>query len=227
MGGRSSSKGKGKGGEKQQESKFVKKVDLYKFLGKWLLRSYPDVSGKPLMLGQKTAAQALAPDALRGVLDAECCELLRRPTMGLNLSAASVDCASLFLPVLQETLAELAPKLQDESFAQKFQFLNLARDVDRDPAETPDMCKCYLKQVKRLVKDHGDTVATAAEAAAGVYLGLVSVLEVAAVGSDLRSWARPGQEETVEASTGLAYRPCVRGEVLGGRGPQREDRPEG
>lgn len=190
MGGRTSSKGKGKGGEKQQESKFVKKVDRYKFLGKWLLRSYPDVSGKPLMLGQKTAAQALAPDALRGVLDAECCELLRRPTMGLNLSAASVDCAGLFLPVLQEKLAELAPKLQDESFVQKFQFLNLARDVDRDPADTPEMCKRYLKQVKRLVKDHGDTVAAAAEAAAGVYLGLVSVLEVAAVGGDLRSWAK-------------------------------------
>ena len=65
MGGRTSNKGKGKGGEKQ-ESKYVKKVDLYKFLGKWLLRSYPDGHGKPLMLGQKTAAQALAPEALRG-----------------------------------------------------------------------------------------------------------------------------------------------------------------
>lgn len=41
MGGRTSNKGKGKGGEKQ-ESKYVKKVDLYQFLGKWLLRSYPD-----------------------------------------------------------------------------------------------------------------------------------------------------------------------------------------
>ena len=189
MGGRTSNKGKGKGGEKQ-ESKYVKKVDLYKFLGKWLLRSYPDGHGKPLMLGQKTAAQALAPEALRGILDAECCELLRRPTMGINLSAASVDGASLFLPVLQEKLEELAPKLQEEGFVEKFQFMNLAREVDRDPADAPEMCKRYLKQVKRLVRDHGETLASAAEPAAAVYLGLISLLETAAVGSDLCSWAK-------------------------------------
>lgn len=189
MGGRSSNKGKGKGGEKQ-ESKYVKKVDLYKFLGKWLLRSYPDGHGKPLMLGQKTAPQALAPEALRGILDAECCELLRRPTMGVNLSAASVDGASLFLPVLQEKLEELAPKLQEESFVEKFQFMNLARAIDRNPADAAEMCKRYLKQVKRLVRDHGETLASAAEAAAGVYLGLISLLETAAVGSDLRAWAK-------------------------------------
>lgn len=189
MGGRANNKGKGKGGEKQ-ESKYVKKVDLYKFLGKWLLRSYPDGHGKPLMLGQKTAAQALAPEALRGILDAECCELLRRPTMGINLSAASVDGASLLLPILQEKLAELAPKLQEDGFVEKFQFMNLAREVERDPADAPEMCKRYLKQVKRLVRDHGETLASAAEAAAGVYLGLISLLETAAVGSDLRSWAK-------------------------------------
>ncbi|CAE6973429.1 unnamed protein product [Symbiodinium sp. CCMP2592] len=105
------SKGAGKAGEQPKESQYVKRVDLYKFLGKWMLRSYPDERGRPLMLGAKksTAQAALEPEALRAILDADCCELLRRPTMGLNLAAASIDCAALLGPVLQEKMDSLLP----------------------------------------------------------------------------------------------------------------------
>lgn len=65
---------------------------------------------------------ALEPQALRTVLDPDCCELLRRPTMGLNLAAASVDCASLFGPVLQEKLAIVVLKLTAESFEEKVHY---------------------------------------------------------------------------------------------------------
>ena len=62
-------KGSAKGGEQAKASKYVKRVDLYKFLGKWILRSYPDERGRPLMLGagKHTAHAALEPEALRAV----------------------------------------------------------------------------------------------------------------------------------------------------------------
>ena len=53
----------------------------------------------------------LGPEPLRGVLDGDRCELLRRPTMGLNLGAASTDCAALFAPILQEKLETVVPLL--------------------------------------------------------------------------------------------------------------------
>ena len=196
MGRRGNAKGggkeAGKAGEQPKESQYVKRVDLYKFLGKWILRSYPDERGRPLMLGAKksTAQAALEPEALRAILDADCCELLRRPTMGLNLAAASIDCAALLGPVLQEKMESLLPKLTSENFLDKIQFLNLARNVERNPEEAPAQCKSMLKKVKHLVRDHGGDLAAAAEAAAGVFLGLVSILEVAAVSKDLRAWAK-------------------------------------
>ncbi|CAE7245390.1 unnamed protein product [Symbiodinium sp. CCMP2592] len=186
------SKGAGKAGEQPKESQYVKRVDLYKFLGKWMLRSYPDERGRPLMLGAKksTAQAALEPEALRAILDADCCELLRRPTMGLNLAAASIDCAALLGPVLQEKMDSLLPKVTSENFLDKVQFLNLARNVDRNPEDVPEQCKSLLKKVKHLVRDHGEDLAAAAEAAAGVFLGLMSILEVAAVSKDMRAWAK-------------------------------------
>ncbi|CAE7352977.1 PIF1 [Symbiodinium sp. CCMP2592] len=186
------SKGAGKAGEQPKESQYVKRVDLYKFLGKWMLRSYPDERGRPLMLGAKksTAQAALEPEALRAILDADCCELLRRPTMGLNLAAASIDCAALLGPVLQEKMDSLLPKVTSATFLDKVQFLNLARNVDRNPEDVPEQCKSLLKKVKHLVRDHGEDLAAAAEAAAGVFLGLMSILEVAAVSKDMRAWAK-------------------------------------
>ena len=162
-----SGNGAAKGGD-HKESKYVKRVDLYKFLAKWSLRSYPDDRGRPLMLGagKSTAQAALEPQTLRAMLDADCCELLRRPTMGLNLAAASVDCAAIFGPILQEQLAVVIPKLTGDSFTEKVQYLNLARHVDHSPEQAGDQCKAFLKKVRHLVREHGEDIAGAAEASA-------------------------------------------------------------
>jgi hypothetical protein len=181
------SKGKGKGDA--AESKFVKRVDLYKFSAKWMLRSYPDERGNPLMC-QPSAQAALAPEALRKSLDQDCCELMRRPTMGVNLCAASIDGAALHGPALQETLEKLLPKITADDFLEKVQFFNLARGVDRNLTEGPSMCKRFFKHVRKLVREDGDNLAALAEAAAGIYLGTVAMLELGAVSGDMRAWAK-------------------------------------
>lgn len=180
-----STKGKGKG---EVESTYVKRVDLYKLLPKWFLRSYPTDRGHVLQLNQ-AAEEALLPANLRPLLDADCSELLRRPSMGINLAAASIDSCQLFGHVLAESFPAVLEALTAEPLIEHTQFLNLSRDMDRDPTLGGPATKNFLRSVRKLVQEKGPDLAKVAEAAAAVYLGLLSLLEVAAVASDFASWA--------------------------------------
>ena len=130
---------------------------------------------------QPSAQSALAPEALRQSLDQDCCELMRRPTMGVNLCAASIDCGALHGPALQAGLERLLPKITAEDFLDKVQFFNLARNVDGEVTEGPNMGKRFLKQVRKLVRDEGENVAAVAEAAAGVYLFVFAYQKITAL----------------------------------------------
>ncbi|OLQ06333.1 hypothetical protein AK812_SmicGene10358 [Symbiodinium microadriaticum] len=146
--GRGNSRGKGKGDAGDKSSQHISRVDLYKFLCKWELRSYPDNQGRPLFL-------------------------LRRPLMGLNLASASIDSAALFLPKLASSLPQAQALLEKESLNEAVRYFNPNRDVERDSAASKEMCKTYFKQIQKAAREHGLLLAEAAEAAAAVYTGLV------------------------------------------------------
>ena len=182
--GRGSVRGKGKG-EAGEKSQYITRVDLYKFLCKWELRSYPDNQGRPLF----DPASRLTTEHLRKILDGDCSELLRRPLMGLNLSSASLDSAALFAPKLASSLPQIQAMLEKESFNEAVRYFNLNRDVERDSGASQEMCKVYFKQIQKAARDKGTVIAEAAEAAAAVYTGLVALLELAAISEDIRWWA--------------------------------------
>ena len=182
--GRGSVRGKGKG-EAGEKSQYITRVDLYKFLCKWELRSYPDNQGRPLF----DPASRLTTEHLRKILDGDCSELLRRPLMGLNLSSASLDSAALFAPKLASSLPQIQAMLEKESLNEAVRYFNLNRDVERDSSASQEMCKVYFKQIQKAARDQGTVIAEAAEAAAAVYTGLVALLELAAVSEDIRWWA--------------------------------------
>ena len=182
--GRGSVRGKGKG-EAGEKSQYITRVDLYKFLCKWELRSYPDNQGRPLF----DPASRLTAEHLRKILDGDCSELLRRPLMGLNLSSASLDSAALFAPKLASSLPQIQAMLEKESLNEAVRYFNLNRDVERDSSASQEMCKVYFKQIQKAARDQGTVIAEAAEAAAAVYTGLVALLELAAVSEDIRWWA--------------------------------------
>ena len=183
--GRGSSRGKGKGDAGDKSSQYISRVDLYKFLCKWELRSYPDNHGRPLF----DPPARLSMEHLRTILDGDCSELLRRPLMGLNLASASIDSAAIFLPKLASSLPQAQALLEKESLNEAVRYFNLNRDVERDGGASRDMCKTYFKQIHKAVREHGALLAEAAEAAAAVYTGLVALLELAAVTEDTRWWA--------------------------------------
>ena len=147
-------KGPGGKGEAKGSEKYVKRVDLFKYLAKWALRSYPDSQGRPLMTQGADAASTFEPDKLRGVLDADFCELLRRPCMGVNLAAASLDGAMLFAPKLQALMDDLVAVLEKEALAEPVRYMNLCRDVEWGSQESLDASKRLLKQVRATLREH-------------------------------------------------------------------------
>ena len=86
--------------------------------------------------------------------------------------------------------------MEAEPFLGAVRHLNLCRAVERDPAEGENACKAFLRGVRHIARDHGDSLAAAAEAAAAVYLALMSVLEVAAISGDFKAWAKEVPERT-------------------------------
>ena len=109
--------------------------------------------------------------------------------MGINLAAASIDSCQLLAHVLAESFPAVLEALTAEPLVEQAQSLNLSRDVDRDPTLGGEATKNFLRNVRKLVNKKGPDLAKVAEAAAAVYLGLSSLLEVAAVAKDFTSWA--------------------------------------
>ena len=191
--------GRGKGkADATASTPWVSQVDLPKFLAKWRLRSYPDSKGRP-MFSNGPAASAFTSDSLRRMLDGDCCELLRRPVMGLNLAAASIDGAGLFAPILQEKLPAVAAILQKEPLGEAIRYFNLSRDVERGRDESMQMGQTLLKHVRRTVRHEQPLLAEAAEAAAALYLGLMALMELGAAAEDLAWWGERVPEKTKQS----------------------------
>ncbi|CAK8986612.1 Uncharacterized protein SCF082_LOCUS626 [Durusdinium trenchii] len=193
MGGASKSfarKGPGGKGEAKGSEKYVKRVDLFKYLARWALRSYPDSQGRPLMTQGADAASTFEADKLRGVLDADFCELLRRPCTGVNLAAASLDGAMLFAPKLQALMDDLVAVLEKEALAEPVRYMNLCRDVEWGSQESLDASKRLLKQVRATLREHQSLLAQAAEASASVYLGTMALLELGSLALDVKAWGK-------------------------------------
>ena len=121
---------------------------------------------------------ALTSDSLRRMLGGDCCELLRRPVMVLNLAAASIDGAGRFAPILQEKLPAVAALLQKEPLGEAIRYFNLSRDVERGRDESMQMGQTLLKHVRRTVRHEQPLLAEAAEAAAAWVLWLYWSLEL-------------------------------------------------
>lgn len=191
MGKAGTAKGKGKGKEAKDGGAWVKRVDLYKWLGKWSLRSYPDSIGRPLF--QNAAAALSSPDAVRAMLDADCSETIRRPAMGVNLAAASIDAANLFVPALEANLPKWKEVL--EEWAEPVKYMNLSRDMERTKEENISKAEAFLKKARAQARGKLKEIAAVCEASASIYLASMAVLEVSSVASDLEWWASKVPEE--------------------------------
>ena len=77
-------------GKDDRESKYVKKVDHYKFIMKWALRSYANVDGQILFTNGCKASKHFTEETLRDMIDGENSELVRRLGMGVSLASGKI-----------------------------------------------------------------------------------------------------------------------------------------
>ena len=189
-----SSKGKGNGkgsGQQQGESAYIKRVDLHKFLSKWMLRSYPDPRGYPLFTEGKQGASHLSASNVDRMLDSDCSEFKRRLGMAVNLSSACIDGATLFHDVLEDRHNAFKNLLMDDNFSEAVKYFNLAREQNRGSELTKNQFKSLLEWLSEDVEAKMSTAAAAAEVYASQYLGATAFMEMLAVLSqDLKLLAK-------------------------------------
>ena len=132
--------GKGKGKGQKSDSKYIKKVDLYKFLVKWVLRSYADEGGNMLMSEGEKPSKYFTAERVRAMLDGDCCELIRRLGMGMNLSACTIEGGMAVLKRMAEAMQGANPEsksiLQKTGLQQVLEWIekeenNVANNIER------------------------------------------------------------------------------------------------
>ncbi len=158
--------GKGKAGEGKGTSKYIVKVDLFKWPVKWFLRSYPGPNGEMLMTDGSKPTKHFSLTAVRDMLDGECSELIRRPCMGVNLHACTMQSGLEALrtlpslpkeppsddrkeefkayrktgvPDFKEWLQSSAKKLKDT-----VSYLNLANELNRDTSSSKKELQTFI-----------------------------------------------------------------------------------
>jgi hypothetical protein len=198
-------KGQGKIGSKKQDSKFVKRVELYKYLSKWILRSYPDESGNILFSGDQKAHKHFTLERLQEMLDGDCCELIRRPCMGINLATANMEAGLEVLNVLREAgidmsaakktgLDDFVPWLHDAGadLPSLVAYLNLNNyEAERDKSSSQSKTKAFLVLLgdKDDAGDRLKSYAKMAEVFGRLYVMAVSMMEVTALATRPKKWA--------------------------------------
>ena len=90
--------------KKEADKKYVKAVPVFKLFTKAKLRSYADSNGCLLLCGEQGTAPAkhFKIKEVREQLSSENSELVNRPAMGINLTAATISGGAEVLPFLSD-----------------------------------------------------------------------------------------------------------------------------
>lgn len=208
-------KGARKGDSKSKgESKYIKKVDLWRFFVKWILRSYATEDGDMLFTDGKSAREYYTTESVRAMLEGETSELIRRPAMGFNLTASTMQSGLKKLALLTppgkiESEADAATAKKNfnksgfggflawlEEDGQELQeiveYLNRSNDeMNRTPTDTKIQVGRFLALFGK--GDHEkrmETYARMADCSASL-LGLATYcMEATALCTDTKSWAK-------------------------------------
>jgi hypothetical protein len=201
-------KGQGKG--KGTTSQYVKKVDLYKLPTKWFLRAYADESGNMLMTQGAKPSKYFTADAVRNMLDGDCSELARRPGMGFNLAACTMEAGLDVLEPLRAVLEEGS----DESLAalkktgifqilewlqsdenklmEHVSYLNISNEQNRSIDETKDHALGLIKLLgdKESSEKIMKMFAKLADSSSRLYGLSIAGMEFTALATKLKVWAK-------------------------------------
>ena len=207
-------RGKGYGTEDAHDapSKYIKKVDHYKLLLKWSLRSYANVDGQVLFTNGMTPSKYYTESNLREILDSENSELIRRLGLGVSLSSGNVlsglEALSLIgLPSDVESKDDV--ETQERQLKRTgllnaikwlrsdgadlegiVQYLNSATPMNRSEGETKERFQSLMRVMDTVDDSAMKAFAQSADTAARLYMIFMSLLELKAVTGKLKVWAK-------------------------------------
>ena len=212
MGFGSARDGKGQGKGDKKDSKYIKKVDLYKFLSKWLLRSYASNDGQILFTDGKKASKHLTEETIRDMLDGESSEMIRRLGVGISLASGTIqsglEAARLIGIPKDFAFLEEAEKHEknfkktgfvdvvewlredDNDLEDIVEYLNLSNDCERTDADTKSHFENFLRLMEDVDDEKMKNFARLADTCARLYSMSVSLMEVKALMGKIKAWAK-------------------------------------
>ena len=139
-----------KGGEKKKPGAGV--VAKYMYFAKHTLAPYPDEDGSALYVGDHEDEGALLdPAAVLRTRNSNNCEMLRRPGMGLSLSAASIDVGlkALKKPSALKKLKTALATDEGEALRKACKTLNIGKNGKAKRSQVQEAVKAYAKQMSQ------------------------------------------------------------------------------
>ena len=187
-------------GAKDSDPNYVHAVPLHKWAIKQYLRCYPGEAGEMLLPKDIKATKFFTQKNFLDKLSAEDSELLRRPWMGTNLHAATMQSGVEVLKAMAEAtasgtrdpsgFAEVA-ELFPQDMLGALELLNLRNEVSRDKCSLTDAANELLTWAGGDGVDaRMRTLAKVADAAARVLGMAFSGLELCALAANPKAWGK-------------------------------------
>ena len=189
------SKDKKKQGSKQGAKKGeAATVAKYMYFAKHTLAPYPDEDGSALYVGDhEDEAALLDPAAVLRSRNANNCEMLTRPGMGLSLSAASIDVGfrALRKPAALGKLKTVLKTEAGEALRKACATLNIGKNGKAKRSEVEKAVGDYIDAMTSATNTElNEALVEVASFSSKVYLAVMAMLEHKALFERRKAWAK-------------------------------------
>ena len=234
-----------KGAEKKKGTEVVAK---YMYFAKHTLAPYPDEDGSALYVGDYEDEGALLdPAAVLRTRNSNNCEMLRRPGMGLSLSAASIDVGLKALKKLSalKKLKKAISSDEGEALRKACKTLNIGKNGKAKRSEVQKAVKIYANHMTKATDpEFHDALVGVASLSSKIYLAVMAMLEHRALFQKRKAWAKkmhagdkqpdtmkawtkePGADDKLEAALVDAFMVKMKAQSRKGGGAKKESKSE-
>lgn len=187
--------------KKKADKKYVKAVPVFKLFTKAKLRSYADSNGCLLLCGEQGTAPAkhFKIKEVREQLSSENSELVNRPAMGINLTAATISGGAEVLPFLSDPQVSFSKtgldkmgKLVDKDLTKLAKVLNVKNKLCGDREKLNEQVAAFLELLGNTenAEERMKTYARVADVGSRLYGLAMALMETTSLATNPKAWAK-------------------------------------
>ena len=185
--------------DSKAKGKYPPGVPFYKLPLKAFLRSWPDEDGCMLLTDKQAPTEYFTTSTLTEQLTAESSECIARPGLGISMASASLECCAAALAVLPSSSEKKfgqtgipAVKKLLEPLGSALAAVNLSNKACSSASSLKQHAEKVLKKLgkKEALQQRVKDFARLADTASRMYAGAMAGLELCALASNPKAWAK-------------------------------------